>query len=74
MKSMKGKGQYIYISVAASEAALDRSARPLVMFNDGHEGGSPSELFNDVNKAHPKGVCVGLFESTVAPALKKLLQ
>ena len=70
--SMKGKGQYIYVSVASSEEAA-RATRPIVMFNNGHEGGASSELFGQGYEQNAGGMFQGLFEAKIKPALQKLL-
>uniref|UniRef100_A0A7S2CDF3 Uncharacterized protein n=1 Tax=Haptolina brevifila TaxID=156173 RepID=A0A7S2CDF3_9EUKA len=62
---MKGKGQYIYVHLAASRDSLNTDAEPVVKFNNGHFGGSDAVLFNETTRAHPKGVVVGMYEQTL---------
>ena len=66
--SMKGKGQYIYVTVAASEAAAG-ATRPTVMFDNGHS----SELFGQGYEQNAGGMFQGLYEAKIKPALHKLL-
>jgi hypothetical protein len=72
VESMKGKGQYIYVSVAPSTGGFEKEERPLVMFNNGHEGGSQAELFG--YNEDPEGNIVGMFKEKLKPALLELLQ
>ncbi len=62
------KGQYIYVTVAASEAAAG-ATRPTVMFDNGHS----SELFGQGYEQNAGGMFQGLYEAKIKPALQKLL-
>ena len=69
--AMKGKGQYIYVRLAQSEAALDLDERPVLMFNNGYDGGTSAEL--NKYSTHEGGVFAGVWREQIRPALLKLL-
>lgn len=66
VESMKDKGQYIYVTVTGlEEGEAYIPAKPIVKFNNGIDGGSKAELFNEKYQAEPKGVLYALYKDKV---------
>mmetsp|Transcript_46548 Transcript_46548/g.81982 ORF Transcript_46548/g.81982 Transcript_46548/m.81982 type:complete len:102 (+) Transcript_46548:94-399(+) len=70
--SMKGKGQYIYVTVKKEDSSGEPDP-PIVKFNNGHEGGSQAVLFNDAYKKDPKGMFHALYKDKIDPAIRDKL-
>eukprot|EP00931_Biecheleriopsis_adriatica_P058261 TRINITY_DN34631_c0_g1_i1.p1 TRINITY_DN34631_c0_g1~~TRINITY_DN34631_c0_g1_i1.p1 ORF type:complete len:101 (+),score=21.45 TRINITY_DN34631_c0_g1_i1:151-453(+) len=72
VESMKSNGQYIYVSVLDGDGDSE-PVDPLVKFNNGHEGGSSSALFNDTYQQDPEGLFHALYKDKIDPELRKRL-
>ena len=59
---MKGNGQYIYVHPPAASRVAFTLKPLLAKFNNGHFGGGHEVLFNNKTRAHPKGICAGMYE------------
>eukprot|EP00927_Polykrikos_kofoidii_P056866 TRINITY_DN50954_c0_g1_i1.p1 TRINITY_DN50954_c0_g1~~TRINITY_DN50954_c0_g1_i1.p1 ORF type:complete len:106 (+),score=27.18 TRINITY_DN50954_c0_g1_i1:130-447(+) len=72
IESMKGKGQYIYVSVVDGTEGAE-AVEPIVKFNNGHEGGSSDQLFNEQYRKDSKGILHAVYKDKIDPALRKQL-